>query len=243
MAKLYSEAEVSKIIQRAVELQEAGTDATSYTPGVTTEELQKMAEELGVDPRYLEEAMREQIDGASSQERKGAEEERVVEGEVSPEDFDILLQSMRTVSMKNNPTAQIGRTLQTNAFAGGGMHKVEITSRNGRTRIKAKNFPFVQFMSTLYPAFILSAVGAPQIANAGHPNLAIGLAIGAIGAAWLAFKLWNDRAKKGLVRLADGLAARVQELAKPTTTAESPDAVESGEEVRQQLRLGTDDSE
>lgn len=241
MARLFSESEVSKIIQRAVELQESGDDATTYTPGVTHDELTKMAEELGVDPQYLERAIREQAEGTRPEPKKGTVEERVVEGEIAPEDFDLLLQSMRTMSMRSNPTVQIGRTLQTNAFAGGGLHRVEITSRNGRTRVRAKNFPFLQFMATLYPALIASAVIAPQLAVAGHPAGGVGLAVGTIGAAWIAFKLWNDRAKKGLVRLADELASKVQHLAQPP----AEQASESGTKVtdlRQELHQSNHDS-
>ena len=96
--RVFSEQEATEIMQRAVRLQESSQTGDEYTPGVTLEELQRIAEEAGIDTRFLDKA----VAGVDTEEKSTigvfnlAEEfERVVEGEMDPEDFDKILHLVR----------------------------------------------------------------------------------------------------------------------------------------------------
>ena len=67
--QLFSEAEVTEIVKRAVELQESGRQAQEYVPGVTRSELARIAGEIGIEVAFLEQAIRERLE--PRQERKG----------------------------------------------------------------------------------------------------------------------------------------------------------------------------
>ncbi len=47
--QFFSEKDVGKIVRRAAELQEKSTGSTAYTPGVSREELERVAREMGID--------------------------------------------------------------------------------------------------------------------------------------------------------------------------------------------------
>src|SRR5579859_3641216 len=91
---VFSEKEVSEIMQRAAELQEK--EQAGYARGVTRDELVRIAEELGVSPEVLTRAIDEQTERKARRPWQFVrEEERVVDGEIDPNDFDLILESLR----------------------------------------------------------------------------------------------------------------------------------------------------
>ncbi len=218
---VFSEREASEIILRASKLQEE--EQIAYTPGVTREELVRMAAELGVDPNVLERAITEQ-----DQRREKRpfslirEEERVVEGEIDPGDFDLVLEQMKTRRSRRHPAVQIGKTLRAQAVSGGSLQNVEVTSRKGRTRISVKHFPFLPLFATLYPAFIGSLMAGGPLIGHGQPALAGALATGLFGAALVAMRTWLARGNQGTTELADKLQRVISaDLVQPAPPVES----------------------
>jgi hypothetical protein len=56
--RLYTEKEVSKLLRRAAELQDAATDAIPR-PGLTRAQVEQIAAEVGIDARFVREAVAE----------------------------------------------------------------------------------------------------------------------------------------------------------------------------------------
>lgn len=228
---VFSEKEVSEIMQRAAELQEK--EQASYTRGVTREELLRIADELGVEPAVLTRAIDEQL------ERKGkkpfhfvAEEERVVEGEISPDDFDLILNDLSKVRGPRGGPVQVGKTVRTQTFAGGSIQNVEITSRKGRTRIKVRHFPFLPIFATLYPAFIGTVLSTALMAH-GMAGVALAIATGLFALALVAMRMWIGRGSRGTSELADKLQKTISdELAQQ---ASSPARAEETAAVHQRI--------
>jgi hypothetical protein len=233
--RLFSEAEISTIIERAIKLQEENVAAKSYTPGVTREELGRIAAELGVEPQFLQQAILDQLRPATGNEKASLyREERVVDGEVDPSEFDLMLEQIRTVNTRHHPTQQFGRTLRTQALAGGGFVNVEVTARNGRTRIKAASFPVLQILGTFYPAFLGSIFAGTKLASMGQPLAGAAVSVGLFGAAALGFRAWSKAARKGMHTLVNRLADWASAHGK--TEEQAPVATEAANEL--QIRVG-----
>lgn len=216
--RIFSEQEASEILQRAAKLQEDDRDShSSYTPGITEDELERIAHEAGIDPNFLRRAMEK----ATSSEKKNTKVqleqvfERVVEGEIEPENFDLVIEDVRAgqrqrQSGNQGGIQQIGRRIFGTVMCGPAIGKMNITSRNGRTRIEVRTGPFFPLFLSLYPPFIISLVA---IAVTAERAPGIGAAIAAIlltGAFPLA-KFLLRRGHKAGEELADSLSAKAQE--------------------------------
>lgn len=209
--EVYSEQEVAAIMKRAAELQEQTAD--SYVPGVTKDELRAVAGDVGIQPEYLERAI---LDLQNNKSQKGAigltqEFQRVVDYELRPEDFDLLLGGLSSAG-RRNPVKQVGRTLQGNVWHRGSMLHLTATSRNGRTKIEVKSTPFTAYLTTLHPLVILTAISFPNVMHyAGGPAWV--LAIYAL--VWLltgfAFKWMLEKGHRDAKDLADTLQKKVRE--------------------------------
>lgn len=177
--KLYAESEIGQIMRRAAELQEEGS-SEGYVPGVSSEELYRIAKEAGIDPRFLEKAIAE---GASKVETKKAksglsEIERVYPVEIAPENFDVITEYVKTLPLTTHPKSgavsggmsQIGRTLQGQVSAGWANPYIKVTSREGRTRLNVTSDNSTAIaMSILWiiPLMLCPVIGAALLPIAG----------------------------------------------------------------------------
>lgn len=236
--RVFSEQEVTEIIRRAVELTEAG-DARSYTPGVTRQELEKIGSEVGVSPDALARAILEvqQRTGKRGPLHLTEEFERVVSGELNPDQFDLIVEGIKPLSNAGQPgMTQIGRTLTMSAWTGVGQAKVDLTSRSGRTRVKVRSSALFQGLMTLYPAAIGSVIAIGMLSERGMGLLgaAIGVAVLALGGGlfgWLT-KLGHRKAES----LADNLRERIEQ----TLRDQEPAGVELKEAESLEQRLSLD---
>jgi hypothetical protein len=210
--RVFSEEEVAEIMRRAVTLQEQTKHgAAEYRPGVTQAELQRAAKEMGVDPAFLEQAIREKLEGVPTKQRGILpEEQRVVEGELDPEDFDIILSQVKNISGRR-PITQVGRTLRGRAFTGSGLAELEVTSRNGRTKISVKPTFILEALGMFYPAFIVTLITNANLAGGGSPLTALAATTGAFGLAALGFRAWLSKSRAAATKLADKLQDSVTE--------------------------------
>ncbi len=155
--RIFSEQEASEILQRAAKLQEDDRDShSSYTPGITEDELERIAHEAGIDPNFLRRAMEKAIQRQYKGNHQGG-------------------------------IQQIGRRIFGNVMCGPAIGKMNITSRNGRTRIEVRTGPFMPLFITLYPAFLLSvfAVGIGATEGAPAIGIAIALLLSRVQSHWL----------------------------------------------------------
>ncbi len=234
--RVYSEKEVGEIIRRAVEFTEEG--AAPYQPGVTQEELERIAAEVGVSPEALRRALRE-AEGKGAKRAPFAliqEVERVIEGELDPNDFDVVTDVMPMAGRSPHSQAtQVGRSLTVQGWVGLAMSKLDLVSRGGRTRIKVHSNSIGAGMVTLYPAFVTAMISAGALSEARGPVFGvIGLAVAAGIAALFP---WVARAShQRALKLADDAAARVEEAVQSAKGKQAPAALT--EEERLEDRLG-----
>jgi hypothetical protein len=219
--KVFSEQEVTAVVRRAVELQEsAGKE--SYTPGVTAAELERVAKELGIEAKYLQQAISE---ANNSESKRGtlnltAEFERVVDTELKPEDFDVLLRYLKPTGNQGGPGfTQVGRTLTGRTWTGSSFANFIVTAKGGRTRINLKSNALFAWLVTIHPATIASLVTLPALASKGHPWMALAIVCPIIAAAGLAFRAVLNRGHKSAKELTDKLAEAVAETA-PTPASD-----------------------
>lgn len=237
--RVFSEQEVADLVQRAAKLQEeSSTAAASYKPGVSRTELERAANEVGIAPEFLDLAIREKLAGSQPRSFFGLAQpvERVVEGEIDPQDFDLVLENIRVWSSRHMPMAQVGRSVQFRAFTGSGAASVSVQSRNGRTRIRVKPFPIFEILGTFYPAFLATAMAAGPLASAGHGIEAGVVAIGAFLAALTGFSFWSRKSNHAASRLADTIQSNITDQISPAPVPAQEHKAES-EEV-QEIHLG-----
>lgn len=189
--QVFSEQEVAAIIRKAVEVMES-QKSPDYQAGVTLDELTRIAGEVGVTPDALAQAIRQVREGAIQKTPSmlglAHEFEKVLEGEIDPADFDIVLEQLRQVRSRHSAGAnQVGRTLHVTAWTGGGIAHVNVTSRNGRTRLNVRSTAFFPFMVSLYPALVFAMVGAGMVGEAYGALAGIGMAVAASLAGLLGF--------------------------------------------------------
>lgn len=233
--EVFSEQQVSAILRRAVELSEKQNEE-GYTPGITRDELIRIAQEVGLSPEHLEQAIREA--GSNPEFRKKfnlvQEFEEVVDGEISPENFDVLTPNLRTLG-RGGGMRQIGRSLQGRVWAGGGTGSLTVTSRNGRTRIEGKSNPLGAVLLSLYPAFIGMVISAGVLGD-NHLASYIPVAIAGFGAAGVAgFFAMVRKGQEGMRKLVRDLRGVVEEETKAAESVSETAAPAQEDEVRQNL--------
>lgn len=164
--KLYTEAEVGAIIRRAVELQEQG-QAQSYTPGVTDSELERIAKEMGISADYLRKAIVEQggqnLNPDVVRLAFSKKVERIVDGELDPNDFDFIANELPSSGSPQMQPTQIGRTLKATLMSGVSTATINVTARNGRTRVEVNTKPILTTIFGAQAAFMGSVFGASLI--------------------------------------------------------------------------------
>ncbi|HYE58452.1 MAG TPA: hypothetical protein VD948_08085, partial [Rhodothermales bacterium] len=112
--RLYDDKDVSALLRRAAELQARAEGGT--TSGLTLEELQNIAREVGIDPRYVEQAART---AGQTQVKDGttyfwgapsrATAERLLPGPVSDDLWETVVMEARRTFGQTGKTDQVGR--------------------------------------------------------------------------------------------------------------------------------------
>ncbi|MCH8978673.1 MAG: hypothetical protein IH945_05455 [Armatimonadetes bacterium] len=214
--RVFSEQEASEIMQRAVRLQESSKTGDDYTPGVTLEELKRIAEEAGIDARFLDKA----VAGIDTAEKSTIgvfnlteEFERVVEGEMDPEDFDKILHLVRRSG--KGGMSQVGRTLTGMGNVGIHMVHVNVESRKGRTRINVRSSPFTAYFIALHGPLIGSVIALAALIETGRPWLGLAIALGLMAVGGSAFKSLVNAGKRAARRLTSQIVEVVEEEVDP----------------------------
>lgn len=232
----YGDKEVRRLLQRAAELQkqesvrEYGDDAG----GLTLADLQEVAAEAGIHPRYIQRAAAG-IEGSGpsglAARLAGTEltitVERIVPGELPEEGFEqAILEIQRAFSGSGNPS-MVGRTLmwKSDAMEHQSSLQVTVSSRHGETRIRAEE----RLHGTAAAAHLGLVVGAGMGVGLGV-GFSVGLAVlgsalfatlfpvGAIGGIYAGVRHWMKKfgvkRRRELERMADRIAgyARTDEL-------------------------------
>lgn len=225
---LYSENDVAEIVRRAAEMQAEGGQEP-YTPGVTGAELVRIAAEVGIAPEYIQRAAAEHREGRTSGKTLARRAERVLPVELRPEDYDAVFEVARPSSTA--PLAQIGSSLQGHVRSGWGQSLLQITSRNGRTKLAVENEGGVAVaMAILWtvPLCLAPVLGALTLPLWGAAA-ALGCAAGAVGT----YRALDRKARRDTHAMADALERTILERAASTSAPATQAAEEEG--LRQNL--------
>lgn len=148
--RVFSEQEAADLVLAAVKLQEASaTSNQDYTPGITYSELLKIAKDVGVSEDYLRQAMQGHLAPGIAEKKKSFlgwplsyTFERVVDVEISPDQFDLVAGELTHPSMASAGAMYgpqiLGRTMTGTTYDKTSQSTIKVSSRNGRTRIENK---------------------------------------------------------------------------------------------------------
>ncbi len=143
--RVYNEKEIQDLLRQAAALQSAKRD---FTTGLTLEEIRRVAEEAGIDPRFVEQAAmgtplpRQQQKAGFWGGAYKIEAERVVGHEVDGEEWAEMVHEIRRAFGTTGEVKEVGRgfewlygytQLGSNYIYG----HVSVTPRRGRTRLHA----------------------------------------------------------------------------------------------------------
>lgn len=191
----YSDREVSRILERAAELQRAEPSATN-PEGLTLAELSEIAREAGIDPRLLQRAASE-LQGRTPAATLGARLagapftihiERTVEGELQSDRFDALIPRIQQATKGQGTASAVGRTLTWSSQTSDNTtsQQVLISSGDGRTLIRWEE-RFGSLAGALFGGFLggggvglgvalgaIAGTAGPLVAGIALPALAIG---------------------------------------------------------------------
>lgn len=179
----YGDKEVGLILKRAAELQQQEPASGAEGGGLTLPELEEIAAEAGIDPRYLRRAAAEVESGSKLDSGKASlffgapltiELERTLPGEMPEEAFSTFVPDIQQAAGGHGQASALGRTFtwQSSTPSGERSLQVTVTSRDGRTRIRIE-----ERLSNLAGQLFGGMLGG----GGGGIGLGIGLGVG-IGA-------------------------------------------------------------
>ena len=242
----YGDKEVGLILKRAAELQQQEPASGTEGGGLTLFELEEIAAEAGIDPRYLRRAAADIEAGGSALRSDKAslifgaplsiELERTLTGEFPEEEFSRLVPEVQRAAGGHGQASVLGKTLtwQSSTPQGERSLQVTVTSRDGRTRIRIE-----ERLSTLAGNLFGGMVGG----GGGGIGLGLGLGVGlglqsaAFAIAWpvgiiggaylLARSIYTSTARKRqrvLRDLLDRLTERIEDVLSKPNGLSSDDA-------------------
>ncbi len=225
--KLFSEKQISTILRRATEMQEASK--TTDPTGLTFEELQQIAVEAGIDAKYIAAAITEQEQEGDVDERfywigapTSIERERVVAGEVADEQWEEMVAEIRSTFGLVGASGQVGRSREWTHDSKEQQAQVTVTSREGQTKIRlfarypqlaALAFIPAMNMGILIPILLINSLGLPAA-----PGVFVFIAV--MATLFMGLRFLFSHLIRGKQRKAQQLLARLEQIvAEPATEA------------------------
>lgn len=223
----YTDKEVGKILRRATEIQRAEPTATD-PEGLTVSELEDVAKEAGIDPRYLRRAAAElEVGGGSDVWAKlagapfGFVLERVVPGEVRESMFEELVPIMQTATIGQGTASAVGKTLTwtSRSDSNSSSQQILISYRDGETTVRIEE-RMSGFAGGLFGGLLGGVGGGVGIGAGGavagvlgSVALAFVIPVVAFGGAYtLARTIWVAEVKKRRRRMQDLLDRLVERI-------------------------------
>lgn len=141
----YTEQEVGVILRRAAELQQHEPGAGVETSSLSLKELEQVAREAGIDPRFVRRAAQDVTERAPAGRPVrflGAPlvlvVEREVDGEAGHDDYEALVEEIRGTLNDVGTVNTLGRSFAWRSANVQRLVSVTITPRGGRTRIRVE---------------------------------------------------------------------------------------------------------
>lgn len=226
--RLLSEKEVSRVLKRATELQEA--EGLAETTGLSVEELQQIAAEVGIDPRHLAVALAELEQGGDKRfhwlgASPSVDLERVVEGEVSEEQWEAMVVEIRQAFDLVGGAGRVGRSFEWTHDSKDKEAQVTVTPHEGQTTIRIR-VRFSDVAGQLFFWFLTAAAATGGFIAGGLDLEGFGVVFAIISTLFVAFlgsrfifkgiaKKKEQNARQLLTRLEQIVAEPAKEAALP----------------------------
>jgi hypothetical protein len=231
----FNDEEVALIIKRAAELQQTEQTADETSSAMSLAEIEQIAKEAGIDPALIRRAA-QSLDRPGESNRPspwvGAPTklvfERVVDGEISNDEHEALIDTVRRTIGDNGMPSVLGRTLSWSSSYQGGRRRnrgrrvdVTVVARGGVTTIRVE-----EELRDVAGALIGGLVGG---GGGGTTGITVGIGMSQFHSAPIALMLWlgaatgfyllartifgniSEKREKQLKGLADRLESEVTE--------------------------------
>lgn len=233
LPRLYGEKEIGRILKRATDLQHREPSAPAA--GVTLAELEDIAAEAGIDPRYLRRAALE-LDtsrDASVWTRVVGDELRLVrevtlEGELPQEGFERIVAAIQAQAHEHGQPSLLGRTLTWRAETANKSRTIQIvvSARDGGTQVRLEE-NLTQTAAGLFAGSTAGfglglglGVGLPiGMEVIGSVLFAVAAPIGMVATSYVAARAIYRQIVKRRTRAIDDLFQRVVEEARASIDA------------------------
>ena len=243
ISRRYSDREIALILTRTAELQATRAAESEVSAGLSQEELEQIAREAGLDPRYVRSAIAELDAGRGTRESRWLggstwiQLERSFAGEVPPREYDALVELIhRTLGEVGQPSV-LGRTLRWIALTGmSGRHahgreiEVAIASRDGQTTIRVherlRSLATQLFMGFVVGggtggAVMLAGLGASLFGGAIAP---IAFGVGALfGSYGIARSIFGSKSRSRAAQLRKLIDVLADHIASTAATVSLPE--------------------
>lgn len=198
LPRLYDEKEVGELLKRATEIQREEPVRAAAAGGLSLAELEEIAGEAGIDPRFLRRAAAEMASRSSppeAWERVTGEKltlarEAILAGELDQEGFEMVVGAIQSSAHEHGQPSLLGRTLTWRAETASKTRTIQVTvsSRHGETHVRVEE-RLHQLASGLFAGSIAGVggglglgVGLPVGLNVfGSALLAAGFPLGVMG--------------------------------------------------------------
>ena len=182
-ARRYSDKEVRQLLKQAAEIQkrEAGDEYADEARGLTLAELQDVAAEAGIHPKFLQRAAT-RIDEPTASGLGPAlagsdmtiSVDRTVRGELADEHFEQAIVDIQHLFKESGTASMVGRTLMWKTETSDTQRALQVTvsSRRGETRVRAQ-----ERLHVLAAGLYIGVVGGGGIGLGLGVGLGVGLSV------------------------------------------------------------------
>lgn len=229
----YSDREMALILKRAATLQEQGPDAVAQEQSHTLTELERIAIEVGIDPRYVAEAAaavdaeptakKAPLLGAPISYQVG----RIIEGEVPETEFAEMLDAIRKVTGRQGEVSRVLGAFEWKTGGPSGETHVAIAPRRGKTSIRIGG-RYGAGAGFVYSA--TGAIGAALLVGTSvltRSEIDLGTLAAVAGGSYLAARTaWQvvaGRAERRLRKILEEVTLTVVRIARPEKGSDGDD--------------------
>ncbi len=209
------------MIRRAAELQERLAPEVEISQGVRESELVRIAVELGLQERFVRDALSDPATFATADKGSMSAMDRTLErtgpGLPGSEAFEVALDEFGpSGGIQGGPTT-VGDTMTYQSMAGMSHCEMLVSKKGGRTRVKVGVNTYLPVLGVAVPlgmtVAILAGVLGSNLTSAGMPGTVIGWIAGIGGAVgvWLTTRLINRWSNRKVVERLDTLMKRLDD--------------------------------
>lgn len=244
---IYSKKEISKILTKASEIQ-TQKDLYGDRDGLTEQEIVDLANEVGIDKASLLEALHTFDEPEFDQQFKWSkvtskiQDVAYVNGEISPELWEDVIQEIRKVTGGIGKTSKVGKSFEWEQRKEFGYKHISLTPQKDKTKVQyVHNWSALKIPFLFLPAFMGSVILLVALKGLGLPkSTAVMFApIGGLVAltGGLAFMKYHFKKEKNrLKNMINSLSRKIISSGAPTISIEDEEVYNNMSETKQNQR-------